>query len=261
MRESARLVVVAQWLCLFCFCNPEKTNAQSTDSWSVPVHMQIGTASFNLRFGIHPDATTGYDADTDSLSPPPAFTPYAVFMIPVFPNTLRADFRGPDSLITWNLAILNASGQSIRIDWNTSQFPTSGVLALNDSLDMLAQSSADFVGDQILTIKYAAIPATNTTTPVNTTPESFTIKNYPNPFGTTTTLEVNTPASTPVTIHIFSVLGQEVRTFVLARMQPGTRRIVWDGKDAKGRSVPAGIYFCRLEAAGHFVEKKLYRLR
>jgi len=31
----------------------------------------------------------------------------------------------------------------------------------------------------------------------------------------------------------------------------------WDGRDARGAALPAGVYFARLEAAGHQGAKKI----
>jgi hypothetical protein len=260
MRQRNRLIPAVLWLSLLYGHGAKEANAQTTNSWSVPVRIQIGAFDLPLRFGVHPNATVGFNAGIDTLAPPPAFTPYAVFSIPVFPNSLQADFRAPASAITWNLVILNSAQQKIRVSWNTSQFPASAALALNDTLNMLVKNSAEFTGDRTLAIKYAStVPVTST--PVSKAPETFSLRSYPNPFVTTTTIELSLPIFAPVAVRIFNVLGQEVRAFKHAPITPGRLAIEWDGKDAKGTPVPTGLYLCRLEAAGRVVLGKLYRVR
>ena len=47
---------------------------------------------------------------------------------------------------------------------------------------------------------------------------------------------------------VFNILGEEVRTLVDGYQSANTYQATWDGKDADGRSVATGIYFCTLKA-------------
>ena len=262
MRTRSGLITTSLWLFLLCFCSPRAASAQTTDSWSVPVRVQIGTFDFALRLGVHPDATNGFNVGIDTLAPPPAFSPYAVFVIPVFPNTLRADFRAPDSAISWNLRIINSADQPIRISWESGQVPISSTLTLDDTLSMLAEDSVTVVGDRIVPIKYAAI-TTGVANPAVTgkMPRNFSLQSYPNPFVTAVTLEIDLPVPSPFVVRIFNLLGQEIRALHHARVTPGRVLLSWDGRDGMGQVVPSGVYFCRLESAGKSVLSKLYYLR
>jgi hypothetical protein len=73
-------------------------------------------------------------------------------------------------------------------------------------------------------------------------------QNYPNPFNPTTTVMFDLAKAEPVKLSIYNVRGQLVRKLVEGQMNPGTHRVVWDGKDAQNRSVGSGIYFIRIEA-------------
>jgi len=44
-------------------------------------------------------------------------------------------------------------------------------------------------------------------------------------------------------------------------MEPGERRVEWDGRNSRGEPVPAGIYFYELNAPGIKAARKLVRLR
>jgi predicted outer membrane repeat protein len=58
-----------------------------------------------------------------------------------------------------------------------------------------------------------------------------------------------------VTLGIFDVAGRRVRDLVSATRPAGSYTDAWDGRDDAGRTVPAGVYFARLVAAGHTVRR------
>ncbi|RMG63673.1 MAG: DNRLRE domain-containing protein [Calditrichaeota bacterium] len=86
------------------------------------------------------------------------------------------------------------------------------------------------------------------------------VQNYPNPFNPSTTIEYRLNRATEVSLKIFNVLGQEIRTLVQARQTAGTYRVVWDGRDARGQRMPGGVYFYRLKTDRSSVVKKMILL-
>ena len=82
-------------------------------------------------------------------------------------------------------------------------------------------------------------------------------RNYPNPFNPSTTIEYTLAESGFVTLTVFNVAGQNVRTLVSAKMPTGSHSVVWNGKNDKGTTVTSGVYFTRLlqvsQAAFHRV--------
>jgi len=52
-----------------------------------------------------------------------------------------------------------------------------------------------------------------------------------------------------VRVSIYDVSGRLVRRLTDEERLPGYYRIVWDGRDGSGKTVPVGSYFCRLSAA------------
>jgi hypothetical protein len=86
-------------------------------------------------------------------------------------------------------------------------------------------------------------------------PETFALKqNYPNPFNPTTTIEFGLPNSEFVTLRIFNILGQLVRTLVNFNYPAGEHSVIWDGRDNNGSPVASGIYIYQLQA-GRFVQR------
>jgi len=86
-------------------------------------------------------------------------------------------------------------------------------------------------------------------------PKYFALfQNYPNPFNSTTAISYRLPAvshqRSAVSLKIYNVLGQEVRTLVDREQPAGSYRVLWDGRDNSGKDVSSGIYFCRLKVIG-----------
>jgi len=78
-------------------------------------------------------------------------------------------------------------------------------------------------------------------------------QNYPNPFNPTTTISYDLHHSAHVQLTIYDALGRQVRQLVNGQTNAGQHSVVWNGTDDQGKSVAAGLYFCRMEA-GDFVE-------
>lgn len=78
--------------------------------------------------------------------------------------------------------------------------------------------------------------------------------NYPNPFGQKTTIAYTLAKKQQVTVEIYNVLGQRVRTLVHDEEQKrGLHRLQWRGKTRYGRPAGSGVYFYRIQA-GDFTE-------
>jgi hypothetical protein len=82
--------------------------------------------------------------------------------------------------------------------------------------------------------------------------------NYPNPFNPSTTISFNLSndnALSPVTVDIYNIRGQHVRSLVHGILTPGEHSVVWNGTDDNGREAGSGIYFYRMRA-GDFSETR-----
>ena len=80
-------------------------------------------------------------------------------------------------------------------------------------------------------------------------PTRFMIKqNYPNPFNPSTNINYYLPNDAEVTIKIYNLLGQNIRTLIDKPHDAGHFRIQWDGTNSAGNIVPSGLYFCQFKA-------------
>lgn len=73
---------------------------------------------------------------------------------------------------------------------------------------------------------------------------------YPNPANPSTRISFSIENPTDVSLTIFNVLGQQVRTLSEGFRTNGTYHVTWDGRDDSGISMTTGIYFARLNIGG-----------
>lgn len=82
-------------------------------------------------------------------------------------------------------------------------------------------------------------------------PTEFALgQNYPNPFNPSTIIPYQLPSAGHVRLDVFNVLGQRLATLVDAERSAGAHTAQWDGTDAAGRAVGAGVYIYRLSSGG-----------
>ncbi|MBD3232736.1 MAG: T9SS type A sorting domain-containing protein [candidate division Zixibacteria bacterium] len=67
------------------------------------------------------------------------------------------------------------------------------------------------------------------------------IRNYPNPFNTSTEISFQLIDNSYVEITVFDLLGRRVATLVEGNYNAGTHSIKWDASEQ-----PSGVYFYRL---------------
>lgn len=79
----------------------------------------------------------------------------------------------------------------------------------------------------------------------------------PNPALGATTLRFALPRESRVTLAIYDATGRRVRDLVSGLIPAGDHTTTWDGRDGAGRLVPSGLYFCRLEAEGRTLNRRL----
>jgi len=83
----------------------------------------------------------------------------------------------------------------------------------------------------------------------------------PNPFHARTAIEYELPRAGTTTVAIFSPSGRLMRLLVSEEQPAGRQRLEWDGRDGRQRSVPAGIYWCRVHAGTKTAAIRLLKIR
>ena len=89
-------------------------------------------------------------------------------------------------------------------------------------------------------------------------PQGFALgQNYPNPFNPSTIIPYQLPSATHVRLEVFNLLGQRIATLVDAERAAGAHTAQWDGTDAAGRAVGAGVYIYRLLIDGQAASRRM----
>jgi hypothetical protein len=92
----------------------------------------------------------------------------------------------------------------------------------------------------------------------NLTPSAFTLEqNYPNPFNAATNIKFGLPLQENTKLEVIDVMGRVIATLVNGQEPSGYYNVAWDGKDAAGNYVGAGVYFYRLSAGNHVEMKQM----
>ncbi len=93
-------------------------------------------------------------------------------------------------------------------------------------------------------------------------PESFRLdQNYPNPFNPTTHIDFYLKEKAALSLVIYNIRGQAIRSFDLSSCGPGQHRVTWDGRDNSGRAVSSGCYLYRLEGTESSRARKMLLIR
>jgi hypothetical protein len=166
------------------------------------------------------------------------------------------------------LSIFGASG----LDWVDVK-PSSGTVAANGSLEVTVYWHG--VETEAIHEGYLVIESDDPVTPVanvhlildvmtgiedglEVLPTKYALhQNYPNPFNPSTTIKYDLKAKTDVTLTIYNILGQKVRTLVQANQAAGFKNVVWDGLNDSGEQVSTGVYIYRIEAEDFVKSRKM----
>jgi len=85
--------------------------------------------------------------------------------------------------------------------------------------------------------------------------------NYPNPFNPTTTISFSTKEAGQVSLNIYNMKGQLVKTLVNEHLEAAYHDIVWNGKDNNNKSISSGIYFYKMRSSNYTATKKMILMK
>lgn len=116
---------------------------------------------------------------------------------------------------------------------------------------------------QRIEVKQAAtVTGVGESTSTGSLPTVFNLQqNYPNPFNPSTTIRFDLATRSRVTLKVYNLLGQEVRTLLSAPMEAGSHQVVWDGHDNLGQAVASGVYIYRMAAGGQVQTRRMVLMK
>lgn len=85
--------------------------------------------------------------------------------------------------------------------------------------------------------------------------------NKPNPVDNYTEIEFILEEPLQLTINVYNLIGEPVKTIASGRYTKGAHRVAWHADDQHGNLVPNGIYFYRLESKKGVAIRQLIVLR
>jgi hypothetical protein len=91
-------------------------------------------------------------------------------------------------------------------------------------------------------------------------PTELSFAAFPNPSREATTFRLSLPREDDVTLDVFDISGRLVSQVQAGSLPSGHHAIRWDGRDAAGREVTAGVYFARMRTSMGEEIRKITRL-
>lgn len=85
--------------------------------------------------------------------------------------------------------------------------------------------------------------------------------NYPNPFNPTTTISFNLAIDSDVSVEVYNVKGQKVKTLINEEMFKGKHSVNWDGINENNKSVSSGVYLYKVKAGNQESVKRMILLK
>jgi hypothetical protein len=187
--------------------------------------------------------------------------------LPVELVSFNASANGSIVNLSWTTATeLNNNSFSIERKTSSSNWQTIGFV--KGSGTTTAMNSYNFADKNILsqtiysyrlkqidfnsTFSYSKVVQVSTNL-INT----FELKqNYPNPFNPSTQISFSLAENGLVTLSVYNLLGQEVKTLISRNMEAGSHSISFDAS-----GLQSGVYLYKLTASGSTLTKKMMFLK
>jgi hypothetical protein len=248
----------------------------STYIWTIP-----GTLSDSCRVKVVAyDAALNQGSDTSdnnfTIALPPDVTPPQVTV--VRPNGGEVFYVGSQDTIKW-VATDNVGVDSVNIYYSIdggATFPyTVATSEPNDSV--YVWTIPDTSSDECIVKIVAYDPSLNTgedtsdarfsihsqigTRPVPEVASFGLMQNYPNPFNPMTRIEFSLDERGLISVRIYDISGELIKTLVQETMSAGRHSVLWNGQDEHGSPVASGVYVCRFETKDKEAMRKVVLLR
>ena len=232
----------ASWISTYCIyeLGGIQLGEEICDFFLTPNKLNV-TRSAEHTFMIHLDSCEPMDVSKDDSA--------EVYVDVDASCTFDSDERYP--------AVVNSPSMVIKVYCSD--------LVDNDPKVLVRSVNSILVAD---TLGYQIIMYLDTFTPpgkgpkFSASPDQFALgQNHPNPFNPITEFSINVPNQTHVSVAIYNVAGQKVKTLVDGQMDAGVHIIRWDGENDRGEAVSSGIYFCRAVAGEDVATRKMMLLK
>jgi hypothetical protein len=156
-------------------------------------------------------------------------------------------------------AVVVLSGYSYTFTRDASETPGASS-KLNAAPPVFPPARVEFLRD--LFIKLGKVVGTATGVKDGPQYANALSNNYPNPFNPTTTIRYSIKERAHVSLKVYNVAGQLVRTLVDEVQAPDAiQPVTWDGSNDAGQTVSSGVYFYKLVTKNFSQTKKMVLLK
>ena len=98
---------------------------------------------------------------------------------------------------------------------------------------------------------------TTSTGVASSLPHFELLPTVPNPARGAIAIRYSVARTSDVDVQVYDPAGRLVRTWRSADVGPGSHSMSWDGRDARGRKLPSGVYFLRLRAGDFVADRRV----
>ena len=85
--------------------------------------------------------------------------------------------------------------------------------------------------------------------------------NYPNPFNPVTNISYSMVETGNVTLEVYNLRSQLVKTLVNDVKETGDYTVTWNGTDNSNKLVSSGVYFYKMKAGNYTATKKMILMK
>lgn len=146
----------------------------------------------------------------------------------------------------WNIKACSYQNTAT-VDWNDANY-----YELTSKGDGISLNS-------LWTVRMDAFPVSNDDQIQS--PGVYGLSNYPNPFNPSTTISFGIKEAARVSVDIYNLKGQHIRTLMDESKAAGDHSILWDGCDDQGRAVASGVFLYKIHAGKYSSSRKMVLLK
>lgn len=204
------------------------------------------TPDGNIEFFYGPNITPGNDwVSGVSLGDEENFTLTSISSTYNPPNDYALQFNPPDFPFGMNVTrsgLFQGTVQDVNQDWLVR-------FKVVDNLGLVGFRDIPFT-TRVLNTDEAVLAS-----------EFKLLQNYPNPFNASTTISFHLPEHSNVTLDVFNVRGQRIKTLLNGPVEAGHHLVQWNGDGASGTQTASGVYYYRLSNGVEQITQKMLMIK
>ncbi len=236
--------------------------APPPDIWNLSLRAEQAGEVAGLKLGAHLLATDNYDFRLDLPAPPAPPYERLDLWFPVADDDttaletrlisdLRTDFTAPEQEKFYNFKLLVYATDPVEFSFDQTDIPDGWQIL------MMLNETPHYVGSLP---SFTWTPSETGTYDGYIRVSNYQVGNsdlvqgpftglvaYPNPFNPEVNIAFNLFQSEKVSVDIYNLRGQKVKTLVNNNLSGGSHILRWDGRDHNGRGVASGVYFARVQ--------------